>query len=170
MERWKPIKNYEGLYEVSDHGNVRSVPHVTNGRANSYMTFTGKLLKPQLKRNGYLQVALSKNGHKTWVCIHRLVAESFIPNQDELAQINHIDGNKKNNVVNNLEWITPSENMKHAYDTGLLTHYTKLTPELVEEIRNLHKPYDKEYGTKPLAIKYGVGETTIRDIVHGRRW
>ena len=170
MERWKSVKNYEGLYEVSDCGRVRSLPHKTQGRVNCVMTFPSRVLKPQKKRNGYYQVALSKNGHKTWFAIHRLVAEAFLDKQGDNLQVNHKDCDKSNNKVSNLEWCTPQENMLHASKNNKLRGHVTLTQEIADEVKRLHKPYDKEYGTKPLAIKFGIGETTVRDIVHGRRW
>ena len=90
MEEWKNIIGYEGLYEVSDKGNVRNV------RRNT-------LLKLQ-KNQGYIRVALSKNGIKTWLRVHRLVAQAFLPNPDNLPEINHKNEDKTNNRVDNLEW------------------------------------------------------------------
>ena len=99
-EIWRSAKGYENLYEVSNLGNVR------NSR-------TGRVLKPlKLKTNNgyYLQVCLYKDKKATRLYIHRLVAEAFIPNSENLPEVNHIDENKNNNNVNNLEWVSPSYN------------------------------------------------------------
>ena len=103
MEEWKNVIGYEGLYEVSDKGNVRNV------RRNT-------LLKLQ-KNQGYIRVALSKNGIKTWLRVHRLVAQAFLPNPDNLPQVNHKDEDKTNNSVDNLEWCDQAYN--NLYGTRL---------------------------------------------------
>jgi len=103
---WKPVVGYEGLYEVSDTGQVRSLPR--NGTV-SY----SRILRPNNVR-GYLQVALQKNGKRKDFKVHRLVADAFIPNPERKRTVNHIDGNKGNNRVENLEWATDSENQLHS--------------------------------------------------------
>ena len=109
-EIWKSIKGYEGLYEISNFGRVKSMPKLRMKKE--------KIMKPS-NRGGYLRISLSKDGISKSFYIHRLVAESFIPNLDGKKEVNHIDGNKKNNNASNLEWSTRSENMKHAFKTGL---------------------------------------------------
>ena len=110
-EEWRDIKNYEGLYQISNYGRVRSF---LKKDISSY----GKILKPT-ENKGYLQVGLHKNKKGKKFFVHRLVARAFIKNLEGKPQINHIDGNKKNNNVNNLEWCNNSENQIHAYKTGL---------------------------------------------------
>lgn len=113
MEEWRDVIGYEGLYEVSNLGNVRSCEHFTNGHH-----LISRVLKQNLN-NRYMYVKLYKNHTKRSVRVHRIVAMAFIPNQDGKPQVNHIDGNRLNNSASNLEWCTQSENIRHAIDIGL---------------------------------------------------
>ena len=114
MEIWRKIEGYEGLYEVSNLGQVRS-----------FYSGEAKVLKPSIDKDGYLKVNLYKNKKLYRKLIHRLVATAFIPNLDNKPQVNHIDGNKQNNAVSNLEWCTRIENIQHSWETGLRNEETK---------------------------------------------
>lgn len=103
----KDIKGYEGLYAVTSCGKVWSYG-------------SKKFLKPIVDKDGYLLVNLYRNGISTQTRIHRLVAEAYLSNPDNLPQVNHIDGNKGNNSINNLEFCTATQNLCHAYKTGLI--------------------------------------------------
>ena len=105
-EEWKDVKGFEGLYQISNYGRIKSL------RFNKV-----RLMKPFIK--SYYMVELCVNSVRKTFMVHRLVAEAFIPNPENKPQVNHIDGNKLNPRVDNLEWCTPSENLKHAYRTGL---------------------------------------------------
>nr|DAZ45565.1 MAG TPA: homing endonuclease [Caudoviricetes sp.] len=106
-KEWKDIKNYEGVYQINNIGQVKSLKR-------------NIILKPKINRQGYYEYQLYKKGEKsTTISAHRLVAIHFIPNPFNLPVVNHIDGDKANNKVENLEWCTYSHNNKHAYDTGL---------------------------------------------------
>lgn len=118
MEIWKPIPGYEGSYEVSNLGRVRSVDRYILTK-NGKVFKKGVIRKPKEDEDGYLRVNLSKNGKKKEMFVHRLVAITFIDNPNNLPVVNHKDGNKKNNTVENLEWCTRSENDKHAFKLGL---------------------------------------------------
>lgn len=111
QEIWKDIKGYEGLYQVSNLGNVRSLCFKNSNKI--------KLLKTSPTNCGYYKVQLYKNGIPKMHYVHRLVAKSFIENPLLKPEVNHLDGNKSNNKVNNLEWATDKENQDHATDTGL---------------------------------------------------
>lgn len=122
-EIWKDVPNYEGLYQVSNLGNVKSMPRMIITK-NRFGEITKKVKskknKPHLnKKTGYYQIILSKNKKTKMFLLHRLVAITFIPNPNKLPQINHKDGNKQNNCVDNLEWCTCSENIKHAFANNL---------------------------------------------------
>lgn len=117
MENWKDVKDYEGLYLVSDCGRVMSLPKVRVTKNRGMQHHDGKILKAGIV-NGYQRVVLCKEGNKNFL-VHRLVAENFIKNNDLSKQVNHIDGNKLNNMVENLEWCSPSENIQHAVKNGL---------------------------------------------------
>jgi hypothetical protein len=114
MEIWKDINGYEGYYQVSNQGNIRSLD-----RFDGVHDRQGTIIKPTLKQNGYLQVGLRKHRARKWFGVHRLVAIHFIENPDNKPQVNHIDGNKLNNTVENLEWVTGKENQNHAARLGL---------------------------------------------------
>lgn len=147
-EIWKPISGYENLYEVSNLGRVRSLPVITGyikqdtNRRGKSMTINvpqiklGRIIKPNNigikdSSNGYLKgVILSKGGSKKGVLIHRLVAEAFIPNPNNLPEVNHKDRDRSNNKVENLEWISPEDNKAHAHiNKSLLIELYKLSIE-----------------------------------------
>lgn len=115
MEEWKDIRGFEGFYQISWDGNVRSLD-----RFDGIRDLEGQPIKPNLKQNGYLQVGLRKKGKRKWELIHRLVAIHFIDNPENKPQVNHIDGNKQNNSIYNLEWVTSQQNMRHAHANGLM--------------------------------------------------
>ena len=109
-EIWKDISGYEGRYKVSNLGNVKSLKYFHH---NKEALLVGGI------KHGYRQVILAKEYKVKYKSVHRLVAEAFIPNPCNKPQINHIDGNKLNNNVSNLEWCTQKENQEHAYRIGL---------------------------------------------------
>lgn len=110
QEEWRDVKGYEGLYQVSNFGRVKSLNYNRKGIKKIMQAKSGSV---------YFTICLWSKGVRKVQTVHRLVAEAFIPNPNNLEQINHIDGNKKNNVVSNLEWVTRSENAVHsAYVLG----------------------------------------------------
>lgn len=120
-EIWRDIVGYEGYYKVSNTGFVRSIDRSVKGPRNTEYHLKGKLKHQYINRDGYCTVHLKKEGKSQQIQVHRLVAIAFIPNINNLPQVNHIDGNKANNRVENLEWVTAKQNMQHAIKTGLLS-------------------------------------------------
>ena len=111
IEEWRPVVGYEGLYEVSSYGRVRSLDKYVKGKGESYRLHKGKVLSPVIKDNGYLQLKLYCNGKFYKKYVHRLVAQAFIPNPDNLLEVNHIDEDKINNRADNLEFCDHKYNM-----------------------------------------------------------
>ena len=109
-EIWRDIVGYEGLYQVSNTGKVKSLRYRKK--------YEQKEIAINLRKDGYLQVNLNKQGHQKIYLVHRLVAQTFLPNPENKPYINHIDCNPSNNCVNNLEWCTQSENMQYAVKLG----------------------------------------------------
>ena len=121
MENWKDVPGYEGLYQISNLGNVKSL-------------YSNKILKPSIDKYGYTRFSATKDKIQKTLIIHRLVAKLFIPNPNNLPQVNHKDGNKKNNCKNNLEWCTDSDNKKHAYKTGLMTPGNQYSKRIKQDL------------------------------------
>ena len=109
MEKWRTIQNYEELYLVSNYGRVKAL-----SKQSGFLVLKERILKPTTKSNGYLQVDLYKDKVRKKFYVHRLVAEAFIPNPSNLKTINHKDKNRSNNHVDNLEWMSYSENNEHG--------------------------------------------------------
>ena len=122
-EQWEPIADSKGIYYISNQGN-----------AKSYKFCNERFLKPSLATTGYFVIGICTNGKKKNFPIHRLVAQTFIPNPQNKPQVNHRDGNKLNNNIDNLEWVTAKENSKHALDMGLLENISKSVSKPVIDI------------------------------------
>ena len=118
-ELWKPISGYEGIYEVSSLGRVRSLDRVVVDYRGIEKSVGGKILKPGVTNKGYYIVSLNSVDKRHTLTVHRLVANAFVPNLDNKPQVNHINGIKTDNRICNLEWLTNEENMKHAINNGL---------------------------------------------------
>lgn len=133
MEEWKPIEGYEGLYEVSNMGRVKSLKRTVWDSRGYYKTVPERIMKPKKTDKGYLTVNLSKEGKNKWCYVHRLAGQAFIPNPDNLPLINHKDENPKNNNVDNLEWCTQKYNINYG------THNKRMAEKLSKPIIAIHK-------------------------------
>lgn len=123
-EIWKAVKGYEGFYEISNLGHVRSVDRLVQ-HGKHIIQRHGKLLKPVADQNGYLHVYLARSGKQSQKSIHVLVATAFIHKDSPDLEVNHKDGDKSNNCVSNLEWITHKANIQHSFAIGLRKKYSR---------------------------------------------
>jgi hypothetical protein len=161
MEIWRIVGGFP-LYEVSNLGNVRS---------NQYES--ARALRPNLKRNGYVQVCLSNDAGRKYVLVHRLVAKAFLAPAPRRPWVNHKDGNKQHNLDTNLEWSTPRQNNAHANARGVRNAMTnpkrahKLTAEIVAEIR---ATVPKGRGAKAAAERFGISATLLQRILRNTMW
>ena len=122
-EVWADIQGFEGYYQVSNLGRVRSLPRTVkmHRAGKTYdMHHNGRILRQSVRKDGYLLVQIFKDSKYFTCVVHRLVAKAFLDNPLNLPEVNHIDGDKKNNKVSNLEWCTRSRNIKHAFEHGLI--------------------------------------------------
>ena len=159
QEMWKSIRGYEGLYEVSNLGRVRSLKRATT---------RGVVLKQTVK-HGYMQVCLSKDGTPSTKRVHRLVAEAFIANPMDKPVVNHINGDKTNNAVSNLEWATNSENELHSFRVLGKKPNSPWKGKPRKFARKLSYAdaiaiIDSKRPSRELAAEYGVSKTTILNI------
>lgn len=146
-------------YEVSDDGRIRNAK-------------TGREIKQFLGPDGYMRTQIAGKSR----LVHRVIAKTYIPEVDGKEFVNHKDGNKQNNRVSNLEWVTRSENLQHAYAIGLKdisgtkNPRCKLTVEQIRFIKENYTPGDPEYGAKALSSRFGVAHQTICAVVSGQNW
>ena len=131
LEKWKPIIGYEDCYEVSNLGRIKSLSRTIKKSDGTTQHYREKIMKPGKTTSGYAFIILCKNKRHKNYGIHRLVAQAFIPNPNEYLDVNHIDGNKLNNIVSNLEWCTRSDNLKHALKMGLVENQCKIRRKVI---------------------------------------
>jgi len=169
MEVWKDIIGFENFYSVSSIGRVKSLSReVFHIKGN--LNLKEKILKQGLSSNGYLSVSFTMCSKQKTFNIHRLVAKIFIKNELNKKDVNHIDGNKFNNNVSNLEWSTRSENLIHAYLIGLKERgekhpNAKLTEKQVLQIRSI-----KGISHEKIAVNYNVSRKCISKILNRETW
>ena len=164
-ELWEDVFGYEDRFRISSHGRL-------------YSKISCKILSQTISKTGYYTHGTKiggRNGKAVCFKIHRLVAKAFLLNPEEKLYVNHKDGNKLNNLLSNLEWVTSSENSIHAHKNGFCTHpkgdmskNSKLNQSIVEDIR---REYSEEgVSQRSLASKYSVSKTTIQNILKFKRW
>ena len=170
-EIWAQIDGYEGFYEVSSFGRVRSVERVVRHR-HGLATMKSRVLKQSISKAGYAYVCLSKECRGKSCLVHRLVARAFLPACDK-PEVNHKDFNKSNNCVDNLEWASRSENHIHAMSAGRFdaeinpSARRKLTPEKVRDIRQLRLT---GVSVKDIASKYNLHTDTVYGVLSLKVW
>jgi hypothetical protein len=165
----RPIPGYEGLYSVTEDGRVWSEVRAVHHRHSGTILIGGKWLKPARRRDGYLYVALLRNAVQKFSPVHRLVALAWLPAAAEDAKwINHKNGTKTDNRAVNLEWCTPSQNITHAYRTGLRRAARALLSEV--EVATLRGRIAAGEQQRRLAAEYGIAESAVSAIKHGRTY
>lgn len=170
-KEWKPLINYENSYEISNFGEIRGIDRISGKRKG---IIKGKLLKQTINHKGYLEVRLTKNSKSIYKIVHRLVALNFIHNPLNLPQVNHIDGIKTNNFVNNLEWVNNSQNQLHAYKTGLQPSRKGENNNNAsisnEEVTNIKELYNSGQSIRDISINIDIPLGKIRSIIYKRSW
>lgn len=172
-EVWKAIPDFEGLYEASSMGRIRSLDRLVTGKNGVTKRFSGRVMVLVPMNTGYVTVALSKGGRPVRYLVHRLVALTFIPNPDGLEEVNHKDGVKHHNALSNLEWMSRVRNIRHAMGVGLIQGLgesnpaAKLDDNSVLRVKELLR-----LGLHPneIAPLFNVQPSTVFDILLGRSW
>jgi hypothetical protein len=171
-ENWKDVKGLEGFYQISDRGRVKSLPRKIVTAHGVTRSVLGGILRPYKSVKGYLtvKIGISQQSKKHYF-LHKMIAEAFIPNPYNKKHVNHIDGDKLNNKISNLEWVTFKENITHAFKNRLIISArgeeagrTKLTNKQVLKILN------SNLSSRELGKMYSVSKTTIAAIKTGISW
>lgn len=171
-ERWRPVEGFEGLYEVSDEGRVRSLPRVVPFRVNFFRSVRGGIKSLTVDKDGYLQVSLSKHGVPYARKVHRLVAGAFMDRSDIDVDVNHKDAIKHNNHWENLEWCTHKENSEHAAGADLMAFGSRHgSAKLVEsDIPVIRQLFYQGWSYRAIAENFEVAPATISDVIKGKTW
>lgn len=168
----KDVEGFEGLYAITEDGRVWSYPKRIKYKSSEYTrNWKGRFLKPALGRDGYLLVSLSKT-KSTTLRIHRLVAKTYIPNPRMLPQVNHKNGIKTDNRLENLEWVTSQENVIHAVQHNLKAkgadNWNAILDE--EKVRKIRALVLEGVSKEEIGRVFGVARTTVWHIVHRETW
>lgn len=176
-EEWRPVAGWEHVYQVSDHGRVRSIPRSVARSDGKVFHYKGQVLRPAMRdrAGGYPAVGLSYEGRLKTYPVHRLVAIAFVPNPEGLETVNHKDGDKRNIRAENLEWMSVADNVKHGFAMGLIPLSAKgerhKNAKLLDKSAEIIRKEPQRYGmATELAKRYGVSVSTIHLIRRGKRY
>jgi HNH endonuclease/NUMOD4 motif len=172
-EMWRPVVDWEDLYEVSNMGHLRSLPRVVSYRDGRVRSFSAGVRSVRMNRaTKYVQVCLHRDNIATQSYVHRLVALAFVPNPANKKCVNHLDGNRSNNVHTNLEWCSHAENIRHAHSVGLAkalsgedAHNARLTWKDAEQLR-----HDVWNVVRQWSEERGVHTQVAWDVIAKRGW
>ncbi len=172
-EEWRPIPGFEGIYEASNLGRIKRLRRVLVHNYGGDRILKEKLPAFRISGNGYYRIRLTFNKQKTFHFVHRLIAAAFMPCNDPSKQINHKDCNKFNNCIDNLEWVSGSENMKHAYRNGRISKLGELNSCAklnIESIQRIRIMILNGMNNRQIADCFDVGRSTISLIRNKKLW
>jgi hypothetical protein len=174
QEIWKDMPDYVGLYQVSNLGRVRSLDRMIGQKGGGKQFKSGRILRPRNHPHGYVFISLYKDGIANQVLIHRLVAIVFIPNPSNLPEVNHKNFNKKDNFVENLEWMTTKDNTRHAFAAGKINtskgdnHFRSIVNS--EKVIDMIKLFNSGIKMCDIARKFQVSYPCVFGIVKRKNW
>lgn len=176
IEEWRPVVGFEKYYEVSNLGRIKSLCRIIYNRGHKIIR-KERFLKLHKSDKGYFRIKINVGDYVKTVLVHRLVAEAFVPNPENKPHVNHMNSTPTDNRVENLEWCTHAENMKHSYVNGRREHLdfrgekSPVAKLNWRNVRKIRKMYGKNgYTSRSLGKKFGVDQAMILNIVHNRNW
>ncbi len=178
-EEWRAVIGFEGYYEVSSLGRIKTVARTYTRKNGKILPIRSRIRKQVISSPGYPCVTLRRE-MKSWLKrVHRLVAMAFIPNPERKPQVNHKDRTRTNNRLDNLEWATNGENVRHGYTfpdrkrtrlRGEKSPMAKLTEQAVMFLRSVYIPRDRHFGATAMAREMNLDKTTVSKAISGENW
>lgn len=174
QEQWKSIPGFEGFYEISSFGRVRSLERTMKNKHGTSSRVPAIMLRPDFGQDGYARVSLHCDGMLRRESVHRLVARQFLDGIHERRQVNHKDGNKQNNRADNLEWVTARENVLHAWRMGLCMPVageqngnSKLSERDVAIVMSAAA---RDVPSREISRVFNITEAAVSAIIRGKSW